>query len=442
MRNFKKIVLMFVVLICMEGLAGFLLEPVTYQHSLDRELEYMEKQGWFPDMVLLGDSMVLCGLVPEAMEETMEGELCVLNAATGSQQVWGSYYYLEDLAEQYELKYVILGVDQWAFTQQEQSIKRDLIVLDRIKSFPVKIRYVSSIFEPAEYPYLLKSYANREEFENIPLHVKEKLTSEYLFGKVQCETKAELSRGHVSNGPGMGEEMVGIQELDPFTEQTVDQRAVKYLDKIVELCKSKGVKLYLVSMPVTSPAVYATETYGEFWSFFTKYAEENDVSFWDMNMLKDRKEVIPDGMMYDNVHIGEPGDWAVSRKMGELLSMDMSGENVQAEFWTFPEWKKSLTGIIGCDFSTEEIPQKKDRRMKAFSIQADGVIPEYEFWVSTDGKDGEWIKLQEYGTEDSCVVPGQYFEQDVWMKVCCREKGGDVSAQKSCVRMRSPEMGE
>lgn len=437
MRSFKKIVLMAVILFCMESVMSFLLEPVTFQHALDRELKYMEQQGWDPDVVLLGDSMVACGLVPGAMEEALGEDFCVLNAATGSQQVWGSYYYLRDLMDRYELKCVVMGVDQWAFTRQEKSIKRDLIVLDRIKSPWIRMKYVGDIFEPAEYPYLLKSYANREEFENILGHLKQKLTKEYLFGEKLTAERSELERGHTSNGAGMGEEMVGIIELDSFRKDSIDQRAVRYLDEIVDLCDENGVKLYLVSMPVTSPSVYATETYEDFWSFFEAYARQKEISFWDMNMLKDREQVIPDGMMYDTVHVGSPGDLSVSQKTGELLKLAYDGEDVSTAFWTFGEWKDNLSGIVGCDFSTEAVPDSKDRVMTAVSLQPEGVSAEYEFWISQEGPESGWIRLQEYGASNKCLIPGKYFEKDVWLKVCCRQQGIDAEYEKSCWRKRS-----
>lgn len=439
MRSFKKIILMAVILLCMEGIMSFLLEPVTYQHTLDRELKYMEQQGWNPNVVLLGDSMVACGLVPGAMEEALGEDFCVLNAATGSQQVWGSYYYLEDLMNQYELKCVVMGVDQWAFTQQEKSIKRDLIVLDRIKSPRIRMKYVSAVFQPAEYPYLLKSYANREEIRNIPEHLRQKLTKEYLFGKRMTAERAELERGHTSNGAGMGEEKVGINELDPFHKDSIDQRAVQYLDKIVDLCRKKGVRLYLVSMPVTSPSVFATETYEDFWSFFESYAQQKDILFWDMNMLKDRDVVIPDGMMWDTVHVGSPGDLSVSRKFGEALKLDFEGKDTKHFFWTYSEWRDELSGIVGCDFYTEPVMDSEDRILTAVSLHPDHVIPEYEIWISTEGPDDNWIRLQEYSTSDSCVIPGGYFKKDVWMKVHCRERGSDAVYEKSCWRKRSAE---
>lgn len=441
MRNFKKICLMLLILIGMEWILGFLLEPVTYQRKLEQDLKVMEMRNWIPNVVLLGDSMVSCGLIPGEMEETMGSQYCVLNAGTASQQVWGSFYYLKDLLEQYPVKKVVLGVDQWAFTQQDESIRRDLVVLNRIKNPMIKLEYVRNIFQIVEYPYLIKSYANREEIVNVPQNIKEKLSGGYLFASSKIQSKEDLLRGYTPNGLGMGKSRAGLQKLDTFSMQNLNQRAVEYLDKIVELCRKKGADLYIISMPFVSTAVYATETYSSYHDFFRTYSEEKGITYWDLNLLRQKEEVVPDELLHDLVHLGEHGAQKVSRKLGELLRKDEQDSEVKNEFWPSVEaWEKSYDGIIGCDFHTEAMPDISDRIMLAKSIQAEGVIPEYEFWVSQDGAEGNWIKLQGYGRENQCIIPGKYFENDVWLKVCCRVKGASADTEKCCIRLR--EFGE
>ena len=382
--------------------------------------------------------MVSCGLVPAAMEEELGEEFCVLNAGTGSQQVWGSYYYLKDLVAEYEPQYVILGVDQWAFTKQDRGIRRDLVVMDRIKHPQVKLAYVRDIFKPEEYPYLLKSYANRDEFENIGEHLRQKLSKEYFFDQRENVKKSDLSRGHTGFGASMGKNKAGIQRVEEFSQELLDENAVRYLEKIVELCRDEGIRLYIVGLPIVSTAVYATETYPDFYEFFRDFAEENGIVFWDFNLLKDRKEVIPDERMGDTVHVGDAGERQVSRRLGELLKADIAGADVNAEFWESVEaWKESKTGIVGCDFHTEDIPGKKDRLMIAESVQAENVVAEYEFWVSADGEGGKWHRLQEYGTDKECVIPAEYLEADVWLKICSREAGSQVPYEKACIRFRA-----
>lgn len=433
MRNFKKIVLMIAILVGMELLAEFLLVPGTYQQSLDRELKELNKQGISPDVVILGDSTVVYGLSPIHMEETIGADVCVLNAGTSSQTVWGSYYYLKDLLQEYpKIEYVVLGVDYWAYAEIEKSIKKDLLVLDRVKNPFIKGEYVFEIFQPEEYPYLLKSYASRDGIANIGENVKQKLLP---------EKEKHATRGHHSIGPGMGEEKVGMQQTGKFDAESRDVRALQYLDRIDEFCRNKGIKLYLVSMPLTSTAVYESASYEEFWQYFREYADRKKINFWDLNILKNRYEVIPDGMMADIGHVGDPGYVNVSRKLGELIKTDMEGKSVENAFYpSVREWEDSLTGIIGCDFYTEAMEGTKNRRMQAKSLHSRGVTPEYEFWISVDGEDS-WMKIQEYGVGESCVIPGDYFEEDVWMKICCRKKGSTVPYEKNCVKMREAAMG-
>ena len=433
---------MSVVLIGMEAVLSFALEPVTYQHTLEQEMKGLEMRGVTPNIVVLGDSTALYGLAPVNMEETLGDQFCVLNAATASQQVWGSYYYLKDLLQKYEkIRYVVLGIDYWAYAETDISIKKELLILDRIKDPKIKLEYVGNIFKPEEYPYLMKSYANRDQIGNMGNNLRQKLSWGYLFGNKNDVSQSEMTRGHSVIGPGMGAKSVGIQELGEFEMADMDPMALEYLDKIRKLCVQKGVKLYLMGMPLTSATVYASESYDGFYAYFHDYAKQHQIQYWDFNLLKDRFEVMPDELMADIGHPGAPGYQQLSRKLGTLLRKDMAGKSVEYEFYSnVSMWRKSLSGIIGCDLYTESIAGTKDRTLNGFSLAADGIEVEYEFWISVDGKNGNWIKLQEYGKGKECIVPGKYFEEDLWMKVCCRQKGRTSSYEKCCVRMRSSDM--
>lgn len=442
MRSVRRFTLMAVILICVELAAEFLLVPVTYQYSFERQLEALEQQDCYPDMVFLGDSMTIHSIVPSVIDENLDGEVCSINAGTSWQKVWGSYYYLKDLMQQYDFQYVILGVGYWGYVKEGRSVRRELLVMDRIRDFGIKMEYCTSIFEPEEYPYLLKSYANRDEITGIRQTVKRKLTAEYLLKQVELVPKEQMERGHVSFGAGQGEAGIGIERLGDFNE-SLDPLAEEYLSKIYELCEQKNAKLYLIGMPVESTQVYASESYQDYYDFFQRFAEVHDVSFWDLNLLTDRDSVIPDALMGDTDHVGSPGDQQVSRKVGELLNQDLHGISVASEFYPSVEaWRATKKGILACDLSTEAIGYTKARTIKAESIQEEGLTTEFEFWISTQGEDGPWEKLQDYGVGSECDVPAEYFEQKVWMKVNCRRTGSQEAYERCRIRSREPNTGD
>lgn len=439
MRNFKKILLMIVILIGMEFAASFLLEPISFENTMELEFKALNRQNFNPNMLLLGDSMVVCGLDPDEMETMLGEDVTVLNAATVSQQVWGSYYYLKDLLEQYDVDYVVLGMGYWAYIKEEKAIKSEMIVLNRIKNPLIQLEYCLNILEPKEYPYIFKSYINRDMITNIPENIRQKLKRDYW---VRSEN-LPFTRGHRLFGDGMEESKIGIEKLSDVEDLAFSLQAQEYLDKIYELCREKEVKLYLLSMPMPSVAVYASPSYTDFHDYVQEYASERNIPYWDMNLLKDRYEVIPDVLMSDMHHVSSEGCGAVSQKLGALLRKDINGESVEDEFYSsVQEWKDSVHGIVGCDFHTEPLEGTADRVMIGESIHSEDVEVEYAFLISTESEDGSWTKLQDYGVAEECVIPGEYFAQDVWMKVLVREKGNPDAGERSCVRHREANMGD
>ena len=393
--------------------------------------------------MILGDSTVYCGLSPAAMEKMLPKGYYVLNAGTGSQQIWGSYYYLKDLAGKYDIDAVVLGIDQWAFTKQGESIKRDLLIIDRIKNPLIKLEFVRNVLKPEEYPYLLKSYANRSEWGNIPANLREKFNKGYWEKKLDVSGLEELNRGYFPNGAGMKAEQIGIGTLDEFSAETINPVSIDYLHQLVTFCKSEGIKLYMVCMPAVSTAVYSTDSYSVFTDFFTAYAKEKSVTFWDLNLMRDRMELIPDTDMTDTVHISALGAQKISKRLGQLIHDDLRGEWKDDIFFdTLENWKHSLSGIVGCDLYTKPVEGISDRRFYAESIQNEDIAVEYAFWVSNESETGEWILLQDYSESGDCMIPGKYLESDIWLKVCVREKGMDSGKKICCVRMRSPEMSD
>lgn len=182
MNNFKKVILLFLLLFAFEQALGFALEPITYQHYLELELKQKNVEDMQPDMVFIGNSRVITSFIPSVFSERLEGVDCAFNAGTGSQGIEGAYWYLKDILKQYDLKYVVLGMDYQNFMQEERVLKRDLVVLERIKTVPVKAGFILDVFEPSEYIYFLKSYQYRDEIWECSENIRKKLSKEYRQG--------------------------------------------------------------------------------------------------------------------------------------------------------------------------------------------------------------------------------------------------------------------
>ncbi len=438
MRNFKRVVLFLAVVIAYEMLFSFLLEPVTYQHFLETELKADEAAGVLPDMVVIGNSSVEMAFVPSVLEEGIGDVSCVLNAGTGSQKIWGTYYYLKDLLRQYDIKYVVVGIDYSAFFgENSKNIKKDLLVLDRIHSFDIRVEYIKNHFEKKEYIYLLKSYRYRGGVGSIAENVRKKLDESYREGVDSREGTYYQERGYV-HSTERGEFHTGIYDAYEIHVDQASGKVRKYLDKIVELCREEKVELYLVTLPTSFSGIYGSDTYQSAIDYFNDYASARGVPFCDMNLMRNRTEVFPDCMLSDEGHLGYNGAAICSGIYAEVFNRQHAGEDVSDYFYhSVEEMKKDIKGIVVCDLGTKPYGEEGDRIIRAKSIHEENVIPEYEFWIREEG--GQWMKLQEYSENAECFLPAQYLESKIEIQVNCRSRGSNAEWEKRKRISKEPE---
>lgn len=439
MRSFKKVLIFIAVVLAYEAVLDFLLEPVVYEHFLEKELTRDAKQGLEPDMVFIGDSGVEMTFVPSVIENELEDVDCVLNAGTGSQMIWGSYYYLKDLLREYDMKYAVVGIDYSVFMKQEERVpKRDLVVLSRIKSPFIKAEYAGKFLQGEEYLYLIKSFANKGNLGSIRENVRAKLSHNYRLGIDDREDACYMERGYVCT-TARGELRTGI--YGPFTWETgnISEEAVLYLDKIVELCREEQVTLYLAVTPIAFSSLYDTATYQEMLDYFQDYAVQKGVFFCDLNLMKDRVRVLPDSMMSDGTHVGGEGAGLCSMFYGKILREKGEGKDVSEYFYaSAEEMRQDIRGVEACSFGTVPFGEEGDRMIQAKSIHGEGVVPEYEYWVCEES--GQWTRLQEYSESTQCLLPAGYLNGKVIIQVNCRTKGENVNWEQRTQAVREPGM--
>ena len=441
MRSFRKVLLFFAVVILYEGIFSFLLEPVTYGHFLDIELEKDRENGKIPDMAVIGDSCTEMDFVPSVLERELEGEgvSCVLNAGTGSQMIWGTYYYLKDLFRQYDLKYVVVGIDYGIFAAEEDYVpKRELVVLDRIKSMDIKAEYIGNCLEWQDWLQLLTSYRYRENMESMAENLKAKLEAAYREGVDTREGTHYQERGYVYTEE-RGELRTRIHPAGDWRVERISDRAMEYLDCIVDLCREEDAELFLVAMPYSFSGIYQSETHQPIYAFFSAYAAEKGVPFWDFNLLRDRMRLLPDSMFSDEGHLGGNGALVCSSQLGKIMRDRLAGKDVSGYFYgSVEEMKADTEGIVACDFGTRSCGENGGRLIEAESIHAPDVVPEYEYWVREEG--GEWVKLQEYGESTQCRIPAAYLDGKITIQVRCRRQGDTVEWERRTEKVREPGM--
>ena len=405
MRSFKikkvvAFVLLCIMLIVTEMILSYLLTPISYADYFNHDIEQIKKNNEDVSMIFVGASRTYRSFVPSIFEEKIGGT--VINAGSSSQPISATYYQSKELIKEFHPQYLILGVtyDQLI---SEDSTQGKLIVCDRLKSPIIKGELAVKSLRGTEKLYLLNSYRFKDNLSvaNIKQYLddkKELRKRDYMPDKQANEYYAD--NGFVYSNQCYENGNIAISGSGEFEETKINHESVEYMDKIVRLCEEKNVKLFLVTGPTTMMRIYNTKNYQEADDFYHRYAAENNLVYHNLNLIKDRENILPDEFMHDYNHVNGKGAELVSEIYAEILQESISGENTDHYFYSsVAEMKQNVHRVVAVGAEIQE----KDNELviDCYSLQNADAIPEYQVLIS---KAGEQYEIVVDYTEENHVV--------------------------------------
>lgn len=447
MHSFKKLRLVLlgcIAFLMVNGILSFCLTPITYSRFLKRDLKEMEKNGEEIDLLLIGSSRVYRTYVPSVFEEEIDGIGCVINAGTSAQPLMGTYYYLEYMLDRYAPKNVMLGIDYTSYAKSEERwrLQARMIINERLPWGKEKLEYFKKAFYPDEYIYFWNIYKNRERVTDsidkavdfVGENVRIKLGKEYWNNIDVRETEHYAEKGFVYTATGLKEGNVEIPSITPvWTEDNVDAASLDYLYKIVDLCKERNVSLYMAAAPTSLTAIYYNPGYGAADRFFSEYAESEGIPYVNLNLLKNRWEIIPDSLMYDWNHVNGEGAERISQIYADILQRQMNGEDISEYIYdSVEQMQENISFVAGATLQID-VDEEGLLTAVADSMYTEGkVTPEYRFLVSRDlGK--HWSILQEYSPNSVYTMQteeGGRYRIKVQVRACGSSKEYEAFQEK------------
>ena len=224
---------------------------------------------------------------------------------SAQQLMWQSYYLLHEMLQAETPRAVVLSICSLRYSEpQSEAYNRmtlDGMRLSRDKFEAVRASLMEDESEISYYLPLLRYHDRLFE-----------LTAEdarYLF------KGPELTY----NGYLMRTEQVPYTRLPAapaLREAVFSDKPVEYLDKIVALCKEKGIELIMVKSPCLYPAWY-----DEWDAWLTDYAERNGVAYINAIPLMDQMGIDLTTDTYDGgIHLNVYGAEKYTRWLGAYLS--------------------------------------------------------------------------------------------------------------------------
>ncbi len=260
------------------------------------------------DVLFIGDCEVYESFVPAVLWEEYGISSYVRGGA--QQLVWHSYYMLEDALRYETPQVVVFNVLALKYgVPQREAYNR--MALDGMEWSPVKAEAIR---------------ASMTEEENFLTYVFPFFRYHSRWGELSAEdfTYAFQQKPTVSDSGYLMQTAIvphdPAQDQIPFTPDsyTLPETAMAYLDRMVELCASRGIELILVKAPTNS---WHYHWFDEWDEQVVAYAADHDLSYYNLIDDADAMGLDLTTDSYDGgVHLNVYGAEKLTCYFGQILA--------------------------------------------------------------------------------------------------------------------------
>ena len=354
------------------------------------------------ETLFIGSSHVYSGYVPSILDEKLEENTYLL--ATPLQQTDGSYYLLKEAIKSNDLKkvYVDVYVRQYQGSPEKRSdfqMSYVYCISDYMKNSFERVEYLVNASGPERYldSFLVSSRYGNEllNFERLTGIIESKRSDSYK-NDIPAEKAGRIfdKGAWLETGQKGTPDMITTPaeyEYGPISKEVISDYSLRYLDKMVELCKKEGIELILITTPFSNYYIESVGNYTQFCDYMKMYAEKNDVEFYDFNLCKIEYLDLQDEDFVDVHHLSGVGAEKYSRVFANIMK-DYGREERQKLFYQSVEEKMEALPKQTFGVTLAEL----DFRMFEVGISAN-YEPDVEYRISIiDGFNNESEILQEF----------------------------------------------
>lgn len=266
----------------------------SYTRLTMHELYERADAGEEVDTLFLGSSHCYRAYDP-ALYEELTGETAY-NLGSSSQNYDTSYYLLREAARLYDLKTVYLDMHyKFLFMDSED---RDLvqanIISDYMRPSRNKLSFLLTTTEAKNYtnrffPFR-RNWQQLGDLAYLKENLEKKQTEGYRsYAPVTVEADRYAGRGFVWSDAKLDAE--AITWWDNFGKVADDMKLdtaypVSYIEKIVDFCRKKGIRLVFVTAPSLDQYLEAIGPYDPAHAYVQELADRYGVEYLDFNLTK------------------------------------------------------------------------------------------------------------------------------------------------------------
>lgn len=283
---------------------------------IERKRAIAQREEDSIDILFIGNSHAYCTYDPAVIEETIDKR--VLNAGLPDQKIDLTYYTLRELLEKQNPETIVL--DAFAFGRSNSTYKGFVANVDAMDISLVKLKACFEIF-PDKYDALRMTFRIFRDHSNWK---KTELMKENLKIKLGMPSKNyDAFDGFYPLDTKMSADTIKMYRESKTSEFTpvIDSYSIDYFERIVKLCKDRGIKLIITMAPFNELYLEKIQ-YSDIYSKMAGLCKEQEVEYIDFN--KYYHEI---GLNYDDFedafhnaqHTNKWGAEKVSRYLADYL---------------------------------------------------------------------------------------------------------------------------
>lgn len=328
-RFFKALVILFLaIFLTNQVLSFFLVDDVR---SYTRRTLHGIRQEGDVEKVFVGSSHVYRSLVPSIADEIFGAK--TYNLGTSLQNLDGSFMMIKEAAKYNDIKdvYLELYFDIVKIEYKNRvSMTETYIIADYLNFSVDKLRYL--LEASTKKHYINSVFPVRRNWKKnlnprVVLNtVRGKLSSDYRTFAPDRDFKNQeryVDRGYVETKKVVKDGKFELPDtIRPIRQKQLSSDNEKNLKRIIDFCKSEGIRLHLFSAPVPPIVLEKVGNYDSYIVQISKLASENSLEYRDFNLLKPSYFSFDSELFSDDDHLSSEG----AKKFTEVFAKYYSGK--------------------------------------------------------------------------------------------------------------------
>lgn len=300
-------------------------ENIINRYNAQRFGDFYENDYKY-DLIFIGSSHTYCTFDPKIFDERLG--CSSYNMGMPLQLIASTYYELLDILEHQKPKTIVMDV-YWGVMSSDFQINQVTQLFQVLNNDALKQEYISKVFplsEKVKYSVDALKYQS-DYFAYKTDEYDEKVRKAFGLVKPAEETHQTGKEEYGGKGfvycdynllPDEYDRTNQFKELDGNSFSFSNEQ-MKYLDKIIELCREKDIQLIFVTAPVAPVSMGYIKNYDAIHDKINDVAEKNGIPYFDYNIISKEEGLLTDENFRDDAHLNYSGVEIVDNHFINLL---------------------------------------------------------------------------------------------------------------------------